>query len=79
MPQITIDIPVRAANNLCIKFGYTGFEADGTTPQTKIDFVKKNIVIKYLKKENSEHEAGTASSTAYKAAYDDAELNVIIT
>ena len=82
MATLTLTIPnaqlSRVADAICEKFGYTGFEPDGITPQTKQEFVRK-ILIKYLKKSVAEHEAGNAGAAAFKAVELDVENNVSIT
>ena len=82
MATLTLTIPnaqlSRVADAISTKFGYTGFEADGITPQTKQEFVRK-ILIKYLKRNVAEHEAGTAGAAAFNAALADVETNVSIT
>ena len=60
MPQITLDITNAVATRIqaaiCIPAnGYTGFEEDGVTPQTKLIFFKKWI-IKQVREEVKHHE-----------------------
>lgn len=82
MATLTLTIPnaqvTRVTDALSARHGYTGFEPDGITPQTKSEFTRK-VLIKYLKREVALHEAGTAGSVAYNAAENDVEVNITIT
>lgn len=82
MATVTLTIPnpvaPRVGDAVAARHGYTGFEADGTTPQTKLEFVRKYLM-KHLKREVALHEAGTAGHSAFSAAENDVEVNIIIT
>lgn len=82
MATLTITIPAgqvnRVVDAIATRFGYTGFEEDGTTPQTKSEFCRK-LIIKYIKSNVKEHEAATAGRSAFVIAEADAELNITIT
>jgi len=76
---LTIDdsIALRVLNKFCLRKGYTGFLADGVTPQTKIDFLKADLSY-YIKRAVLEQEAGEASVAASIAAAEDVETNITI-
>lgn len=82
MATLTITIPAgqvnRVVDAIAARFGYTGFEPDNVTPQTKSEFCRK-LIIKYIKDNVKAHEAGTAGKTAFDTAEADAELNITIT
>jgi len=76
---LTIDdsIAQRVLNSFCNRKGYTGFEEDGITPQTKLAFAKTDLA-NYIKKAVSEQESREASVTASNAAVLDVETNITI-
>ena len=82
MAAITINVPAAQVNRvldaMCTRFGYTGFEADGITPQSKSEFVRK-LIIKYVKDNVAAHEAATAAAVAFTVAENDVQNNVNIT
>ncbi len=81
MASITLTIPGPVANRFLDAFalrkGYTGFLADGITPQTKTEFLKADL-IRYAKGAVSDQESITASNVACQAAQLDVEANIII-
>lgn len=83
MATITLTIPnvvaTRVQDALCTQQnGYTGFEADGTTVQTKAAFVK-NFIIRKIKEEVKSYEINAAQINAANAAEADVNNNLIIT
>lgn len=83
MAQITLTIPnaqlTRIDAALCIpQHGYTGFLADGVTPQSKIDFLKFWLG-KQLKQVVKQYESAAAAQAAQDAAINDVENNLTIT
>lgn len=61
---------------ICSRFGYNGFEADGTTVQTKQEFVRKHL-LKYLKTNIKDHQGGNAGSSSSATAQLDIENNIV--
>lgn len=82
MATITLTIPNGVTNRvldaISTKYGYTGFLANGTTPQTKAEFVKAWIV-RQIMTAVKEQEANTAAATAASNANADADTNIVIT
>lgn len=82
MAQLTIDIPAGQTNRVldafATKYGYTGFLADGITPETKAAFAKR-IVIKQIKDVVREAEAAAASKTAFDSAAAAADSEITLT
>jgi hypothetical protein len=68
----------RVADAICTRFGYTGFESDGITPQTKLEFVRRHL-INYLKEQVAIHESEQAASTARNTSLSDVQNNISIT
>jgi len=82
MAQITINIPngvvSRVEDAFATKFKYTGFLADGTTPQTKAEFAKAQLV-KYITNIVKIQESQDAATAAQQAAIANATSTIIIT
>lgn len=82
MATLTLNIPTGVTNRvldaISTKYGYTGFLANGVTPQTKPEFVKAWI-IKTVMAAVKEQEANTAAATAASNANTDADTNIVIT
>lgn len=78
MAIITFNVPNRAADAICTKFGYTGFLPDRITPQSKQEFFKAHY-IREMKADAISQEAATAAATAYTTTANDGETNIIIT
>jgi hypothetical protein len=83
MASITLTIPngaqtTRVLDALTTIHGYTGFEADGVTPQSKADFVKL-VLIRYVKHEIKAYESAIAAEAARIASIDDVENNLTLT
>lgn len=82
MATLTITVPNPVANRvgdaIAERHGYTGFEPDGITPQTKLEFVRKYI-IKHIKREIAEHEGQGSAHAAYEAVATDVETNITLT
>lgn len=76
---LTIDnaIANRVLNSFCARKNYTGFETDGVTPISKIDFVKKDLA-RYIKNVVSQHESVEAGNNASASAQADVEATIII-
>lgn len=68
----------RVSNAICTRYGYTGFEIDGITPLTQLEFVRRQI-IKWVKSEVIAHEAEAAMQTARSSTITDVENNISIT
>jgi hypothetical protein len=68
--QLTLTISDAAAlrmfDALSARYGYTGFDADGITPQTKQQFVRR-VVIAWMKDETLAHEQAVAAAAARAA------------
>jgi hypothetical protein len=81
MAQIILTIPdnivQRVLNSFCARKGYTGFESDGTTPISKIDFAKKDLA-NYIKNIVAQQESIEASNLASNNAQADVEQNIVI-
>lgn len=83
MATLTLTIPAaqvdRIQDAICIpQHGYTGFLADGTTPQSKADFLK-TWVIKQVKKAIKQHESELSAKIASESAIADVETDITIT
>lgn len=78
MANITFNVPNRAVDDVCTKFGYTGFLLDGITPQTKPEFFKLHYS-RLMKADAISQEAATAAAAAYTTTANDGEANIIIT
>lgn len=64
--SIVSDDPVndpQILNDLCAKWGYTGFLPDGVTPQTQIDFVNA-YVLAYIQGAAAQNEIDIATRAA---------------
>ncbi len=81
MAQIIIDIPVGQANRvldaIAARRGYTGFLADGITPQTKAAFAKVKVM-DWIKNEVADYEERNASIAAATAARAAAEAGITL-
>lgn len=82
MASITLTIPngaqtTRVLDALSSIHGYTGFEADGVTVQSKSEFVKK-VLIRYIKNEIKAYESAQAAETARITSINDVETNVTL-
>jgi hypothetical protein len=80
--QITFDITnavaTRIQNSICTaQHGYTGFEADGTTVQTKLTFLK-SWIIKKIKDEVKQGEVAPLLSSTIANNNSDVENNLVI-
>ena len=84
MATVTLTLTLTGTNaylnigvdSICERFGYTGFEPDGITPQTKQEFVRKHL-LKYLKTSIKQHRGANAGSTSSIASELDIETNLI--
>jgi hypothetical protein len=81
MVSITLNfddsIETRILNGFCAGTGYTGFESDGTTPITKLNWAKRKLaehIVNVIGRVESV-EAGNAAANAVQA---DIITNIII-
>ena len=81
MASITLNIPdavaTRVLDSFCARKCYTGFESDGTTPQTKTQFLKNDLA-SYVKNVVAQQESIEASNNASNNAQADVEANINI-
>lgn len=82
MATLTLTIPTaqvnRVLDDLSTLYGYTGFESDNVTPQTKQEFVRK-LLIKFIKDGIKKQEGVTASKAAIDGVKSDVDNNLNIT
>ena len=81
MASITLTIPTQQAQRVLDSFaarkGFSGFASDGTTPQTKTEFLKQEL-INFVKKEVALYEAQEAANAAASTAQNDVQNNISI-
>lgn len=75
---ITMQIPDRVILANATRYGWTGFLADGITPQTRPQFVKQ-LVIRRLIADTKEQEGNTLAAAAVNNNSTDIDNNISIT
>lgn len=82
MATISLTIPTVVTNRvldaLSTKYGYTGFLANGTTPQTKPEFVKA-LITRWIIAAVKEQEGNTLAASAVSTNSTDVDSNIVIT
>lgn len=82
MATITLNVPnavaPRVLDVIAARHGYTGFLANGITPQTKTAFFIAYLE-KHIRSEMKSHEGATIATNAVRANDIDIDTNIIIT
>lgn len=82
MATISFNVPDAIANRvlnaIATKYGFTGFLADGVTPQTKTQFYKQWVINSTLAA-IKEQEGNTLAATAINNNNTDINSNILIT